>query len=96
MSEKKITYTTWGFKNELQYKLYINLFEIKKTLLKKPDQFQSGDSGFEMHEKYKPRSYFLGNVQVYTLQLCSMNPLHVFDKTVCQSLQIIYFEEDEY
>ena len=73
MSEKKITYTTWGFKNELQYKLYINLFEIKKTLLKKPDQFWSGDADFKMHEKYMPRSYFLGNVQVYILQLCSKN-----------------------
>ena len=36
MSEKIIImYTKWGFKNELQYKIYIDLSEIKRTLLKK-------------------------------------------------------------
>ena len=35
MSEKNIIiYTKWGFKIELQYKLYINLFEIKRTVPK--------------------------------------------------------------
>ena len=97
MSEKKITYTTWGFKNELQYKLYINLFEIKKTLLKKPTSFSLETL---VSRCMKNISQGVISQEMSKSTLCNfaqrMNPLHVFDKTVCQSLQIIYFEEDEY